>query len=168
MRLFEIAQDYAEIIDDLYDADGNENPQALARLEANQLNLEAKSIAIASWIKNMEIEKAQITECKKQIDDAKKNMIEREKSLEAKINRWNGALKHEMETRGMTEIKCPYFVLKIKKNPPALDVVDDNAIDEEYRVYDWKLDRSRMLSDLKVGVIIAGASMSQKTRLEIK
>ena len=168
MKLFEISQEYSQILDELYDDEGNENPQALAKLEENQVNLEKKAIAIASWIKNMEIEKAQITEAKKQIDEAKKNMIEREKALESKITRWNGTLKNEMETRGINEIKCPYFVLKLKKNPPGLDIPDEEAVDEEYRVYDWKLDRSRMLSEIKQGVVIAGATMHQKMRLEIK
>jgi len=168
MKLFEISQEYAQIINELYDDEGNENPQALARLEENQVSLEKKAIAIASWIKNMEIEKAALTAAKKEIDDNKKNIIEREKALESKIKRWNGSLQHEMETRGINEIKCPYFVLKLKKNPHSLDVPDEEIIDEDYRVYDWKLDRARMLSDMKNGVIIDGAAIQQKMRLEIK
>lgn len=168
MKLFEISQEYNAILNDLYDDEGNENPQALERLGENQLKLEEKAIAIASWLKNLEVEKAQITAAKKEIDEAKKNMIDREKTLENKIGRWNGYLQHEMESRGINEIKCPYFVLKLKKNPHSLVVPHEELIDEQYRVYDWKLDRTRMLSELKNGVVINGASLQQKQRLEIK
>jgi hypothetical protein len=170
VKLFEISQEYHAIIDDLYDDEGNENPQALARLEVNQVKLEEKAIAIASWLKNLEIERASINAAKREIDEAKKNMIERERAIENKISRWNGYLQSEMETRGIKEIKCPYFVLKLKKNPPSLCVndADDESIAEEYRVYSWKLDRARMLNELKNGVIIDGARLEQRMRLEIK
>ena len=101
MKLFEIAQEYQEIINELYDEDDNENPQAIARLEANTMALEKKSLSISSWIRNMEIEKETLCEAKRQIDQAKKNILARERALENKIDRWKGYILNNMEARGI-------------------------------------------------------------------
>lgn len=168
MKLFEIAQEYQEIINELYDEDDNENPQAIARLEANTMALEKKSLSISSWIRNMEIEKETLCEAKRQIDQAKKNILARERALENKIDRWKGYILNNMEARGIKEIKCPYFVIKLRKNNPSVDDYAQDQIPDEYWIIERKLNKLKMLSDMKVGVIIPGAELKQNMRLDIR
>lgn len=161
MQLYKIASEYEQIIDELYDEEGNMNPQALIRLEANEAALESKAIAIASWIKNMSAEKDAI-------EQAKKNMLDREKALKNKIDSWKDYIKQNMERRGIQEIKCPHFVLKIKKNPEAVDDYDADNIPEEYKKYTVSLDRVLIKDHIHNGVVIPGARLKQDTSLSIK
>lgn len=161
MNLYQISNDYAMILNELYDEDGNENPQALARLEENEVALQKKAVSLAAWIKNMEAEKDAISEARKQ-------MSAREKALDAKIDRWQEYLKFNMESRGIFEIKCPQFELKLKKNNPSVDAYNEDEVPDEYWVVTKRLDKVKMLSEMKNGVVIPGANIARKMRLEIK
>lgn len=168
MQLFKIAQEYDHILHDMYDDEGNENPQALAKLEENTLNLQNKAIAISSWVRNMEAEKSGIQGIKKEIDEAKKNILARERALENKIDRWKGYIKDEMEKRDISEIKCPYFVIKIHQNPASVEEIKEEDIPNDYWIISRKLDKTKMLFEMKNGVIIPGAKLKKGTRLSIK
>lgn len=161
MRLYEIATEYEQIINDLYDEEGNENPQALAKLEGTEIALEKKAIAIGSWIKNMIAEKEAIA-------DAKRNMYERERSLTTKIENWKQYIKENMERCGISEIKCPYFVLKIKKNPQSVDDYNFDEIPEEYKKIKVELDKAKLRMEMMNGVVVPGARLKQDTGLQIK
>jgi Gp157 protein len=161
MKLYEIAKEYEQIINELYDDEGNENPQALAKLEANEIAMEKKAIAIASWIKNMIAEKEAIAE-------AKRNMYERERSLSKRIDNWKQYIKENMERRGISEIKCPYFILKIKKNPQSVDDYNFDEIPNEYKKVSVELDKAKLRLEMMNGVIIPGARLKQDTGLQIK
>jgi hypothetical protein len=168
MKLFEIATEYQHLINDLYDEDGNENPEAVIKLEENQLALEKKAIAIASWIKNMELEAASLKGIKKQIDEAKQNVLDREKRLTNIIDRWEGYIKDNMEMRGIKEIKCPYFILKLLNKAPSVEIYNEDEITDDYLVITKRPDKIKMLEHMKEGILIDGARLKKGMRLQIK
>lgn len=165
MRLFEINREYEQILDELYDEDGVINPQALTRLEENQMTMEKKVIAISSYIKNLESEQ-------EAIEQAKKAMSLREKRLKEKVADLQGYLLNNMEQRGITQVKCPYFDIKIKKCPPSVndDTLNMDLLPEEYKrtKIEIKPDKVAMLRDMKEGIIIPGASLKTNMRVEIR
>jgi hypothetical protein len=163
MNLYQISNDYVEILNDLYDSEGNVNETALARLEQNEVAMEKKAIAIASFIQNMKAEK-------EAIDGAKKQMVEREKRLQKRIDDLMGYLQVNMDKRGIKNITCPYFEIKIKKCPPSVDIFDEDSIPQEYKrtKVEVKPDKIKMLAEMKEGVIIPGANLQQRLTVDIK
>lgn len=163
MNLYQISVEYQNILSDLYDDEGVINEQALAKLENNELALEKKAIAIASFIKNMDAER-------EAIDAAKKAMSEREKRFKKRIDELEGYLLSNMETRGINHVSCPYFDIRVKKCPPSVDVINEDEVPPEYTRTKTEvlLDKVKMLQEMKVGVIIPGVALKQNLKLDIR
>ena len=163
MKLYLLTQEYEEILDELYDKNGVINEKALLRLENNQADVEEKSIAIASFIKNIEAEYIAI-------EKAKRAMLERQKKHKKKIEDLKAYLLSNMERMGINKITCPHFEIKLKKCPPSVNVMDEDILPEEYKrtKTEVTIDKEKILQEIKEGVIIPGVSMKQNLRIEIK
>ncbi len=79
-----------------------------------------------------------------------------------------------MTSFGITEVKCPYFTLRIKNNPYSTDIVSEKDIPEKYMKsrevikMEVKPDKNLIKEDvLKTGIQVPGAYVAQKTKLEI-
>lgn len=135
------------------------------RLEKNEMSLEAKAVAIASYIKNMDAERDAI-------NTAKKAMTEREKRYKKYCDDLQGYLLSSMERRGFTSIKCPYFEIKIKKCPLSVDddKIDMDLLPDEYKRVKTEVspDKIKILSEMKEGVVIPGAALKQNMTLSIR
>lgn len=165
MKLFEISREYEEILNELYDEEGNINEQALIKLEHNEVAMEKKAIAIASFIQNLNAEREAIAK-------AKEGMAEREKRYKKKMDELQGYLLFNMEKRGMNEVKCPYFEIRLKKCPLSVDddTLDMDLLPDEYKRTKVKVepDKVKILQEMKVGVIIPGVHLKQNLKLEIR
>ena len=79
-----------------------------------------------------------------------------------------------MDRLGKDEIKTDLFTAKFKKNPPALNVIDESKIPEKYFVIippvpqSLALDKKAVKDALKDGLKIEGAEITVGRRLEIK
>jgi hypothetical protein len=163
MKLYEINKEYEDILNDIYTEDGEINQGALMRLEQNDLAMESKAIAIASYIKNMDAEREAISA-------AKKAMAEREARYKKRTDELQGYLLFNMEKRGLTHVKCPLFEIKLKKCPPSVDILDESLLPTEYlRTKTETLpDKVKMLTEMKMGVLIPGAGLKNNMKLEIQ
>lgn len=82
-------------------------------------------------------------------------------------------LKQNMERAGIEKIECPLFKLTIKKNPPAVQIVDPLSLPAEF----WKTpepkppvpapDKAKIKEALQRGEV-TGARLTQSTRLDVK
>lgn len=164
LTLFEIAKEYRHITDVLMDS-GVDEQTLNDTLEAESWDLELKAQNYGFVIRNLEATAASIKE-------AEKLMAERRKALEARAMHMTERLKTGMEIAGVSELSCPYFAIKIKKNPPAVDVWDEKQVPEQY----WRqpepppkvIDKAAIKADLNAGIEVPGAMKVQGTRLEIK
>lgn len=163
MKLYEINKECEDILNDLYDENGEVNQQALVRLEQNELELEKKAIAVASFIKNLDAEREAIT-------IAKKAMAERESKYKKRSEELQGYLLFNLEKRGITNISCPYFEIRVKKCPASVDIMDETIIPEEYmRTKTETLpDKVKMLQEMKAGVLISGVALKHNLKLDIQ
>ena len=164
MKLFEIANEYERLLDDIYDKDtGEVNLNAVETLDSLEVEAKEKGIAIATYIKNIDADR-------KAIEEAKKAMAERETALDNRVKYLTQYLQLNMEKFGITELSCPYFVVKLKKNPASVDDYNPSLIPDEYKrtVTEVKLDKRKILEDLKQGVVIPGAAIKQSNRLDIR
>jgi len=106
------------------------------------------------------------------IKAAEKQMAERRKAIEAKAERIRNYLKDNMARTGITKIDCPYFALSLRNSPPAVEVINADEIPAQY--FDIPeppapvLNKNRLKDDLKNGVIVEGARLTQGSYLQIK
>ena len=105
-----------------------------------------------------------------EIDRLKALKADREK-VAAGLHKY---LLDNMERAGISKIDCPLFSISIRKNPPAVEILDPLSLPGQY----WRIptpkpperapDKAMIKSDLLAGVDVLGARMVQGCRLEIK
>ncbi len=164
MKLYEIANEYEVLLDQTFnDETGEVNENALVELNQIKESIEQKSIALASYIKNIEAER-------KAIEEARESMDKREKYLKNKVSYLTDYLHFNMEKCEITEIKCPYFQIKLKKCPLSVNVLDENIVPNEYKneKLTITLNKIKIKEELLAGVVINGVELKQNTRIEIR
>ena len=88
-------------------------------------------------------------------------MHERMKRLELRVDRKRELVATVMERAQIKRMTEPDFTLSLRQGQPKLVVVDESAIAEDYwRPQPPKLDRRRLLDQLKTGTVIDGATLS--------
>jgi hypothetical protein len=164
LTLFEIAKEYRHITDVLMDS-GVDEQTLTDTLEAESWDLELKAQNYGFVIRNLEATAASIKE-------AEAAMAARRKALEKRAMHLQERLKTGMEIAGVSELSCPYFSIKIKKNPPAIDIWDEKQIPQKYLVQapppPPSIDKKAIKADIDAGVDVPGAMKVQGTRIEIK
>lgn len=164
MKLYEIANEYQDILEQSFDQEtGEVNENTLSKLDEISVQLHEKGIAVASYIKNIDAER-------KAIEDAKKSMAEREAKLDKEIDFLTQYLQNNMEKCGITEIKSPYFVIKLKKCPFSTDIINESLIPDEYRKVKAvvTIDKVKLKEEMLAGVVVPGALLKQNNRIEIR
>lgn len=82
-------------------------------------------------------------------------------------------LKLNMESAGIDKIECPLFKIAIKKNPPAVEIIDEKQIPIEYWVTPEpkpplpRPDKTAIKKAIQAGQEVAGTKLVQATRLDI-
>ncbi len=117
--LFQIAAEYAAAAAAMADSDLDE--QTIAdTLEGMAGDVEAKAVAVASVIKNIEAEANAIKE-------AIAAMQARQKAAEARADRLRDYLMGALEQCGIKRVSCPHFAIAIKAKPASV-VIDDATL----------------------------------------
>lgn len=160
--LYEISIEYQEFINSIDDCE-EFTEQHLATLSAIQGDLKEKAINIGSYIKNIDAEY-------QAINMAIADMEKRQEKILKKANKLREYLKTNLEQCEIREVKSPYFDIKIKNNPLSVDIFDESLIPSEYKeeIVLNRIDKRRLSDALKNNFTIPGASLAQKTRLEIR
>lgn len=164
LALYEISTQYLADLNKLNELELDEQT-FLDTLEGLSGELEQKAINVAMYIKNLEVSADAIKQ-------AEKSMADRRKAIESKNERIRKYLLENMLKTGITKIECPHFVLSVRKNPASVDVLMQDQIPDEY--FDIPdplpptLNKKRLAEDLKAGVLIEGARLTQGNSLQIK
>lgn len=80
----------------------------------------------------------------------------------------------QMEVAGIERIECRLFRLTLKKNPPAVEVLDERQVPAHYWVTpepkppEPRIDRTAVKAAIKAGIDVPGARLAQANRLEVK
>jgi len=164
LTLYTIADQYLQDLQKLQDMDLDEQTFA-DTLESLSGDLEVKATNVAMFVRNLEANA-------ESIKAAEKQMAERRKAIESKAERIRNYLKNNMARTGITKIDCPYFALSLRNSPPAVEVINADEIPAQY--FDIPeppapvLNKNRLKDDLKNGVIVEGARLTQGSYLQIK
>lgn len=100
--------------------------------------------------------------------------IERLQLLKAerksRAQRLHDAVKRYMEMVGTSEIVTDLYTVKVRRNPPKVEITDELVIHKEYKreVIEYKVDKKAIAEALKAGVVVDGARLIQTNRLEVK
>jgi hypothetical protein len=164
LTLYTIADQYLQNLQKLQDMDLDEQT-FVDTLESLSGDLEVKATNVAMFVRNLEASA-------ESIKAAEKQMADRRKAIEAKAERIRNYLKDNMARTGITKIDCPYFALSLRNSPPAVEIINANEIPAQY--FDIPeppapvLNKNRLKDDLKNGVIVEGARLTQGSYLQIK
>jgi hypothetical protein len=168
MNLFKLANEYKEAYDHLMSID--EMPEEVIRdtLEGLGGTFEENVLSLLNHIKNTEYE---IVGIKAAIDDFK----EKKERLEKHVKSCENYILNSMSLANIKEIsrldKSFYkFGASTRLSPHALDIIDEKLIPENYYVTKviTSVDKAYVKSDLKKGIDIPGAQLTQGMSLVIK
>jgi hypothetical protein len=166
LKLYEIEQNYLAALDLFTDPDQEIPPEVVAdTLEAIEGEFEIKAVRVAAFAKQMEAEAEAIKE-------AADRMEKRRRSLEARARWLKDYVKIGLEAMGRKKLDCPWFVLSVANNPPAVVIFDENAIPAEFmRVPEPPPpapDKTAIKAALAAGREVPGARLVNGTRLAIR
>lgn len=162
MTLYDLTQEYAQLLEMAEDADLD--PQVLAdTFEGLDGEIEEKADGYAKVIAQL---KADAGGLEKEIE----RLTKRKESLEGNIKRMKDSLEGAMKTTGKTKFKTKFFSFWIQKNTPSLKLdVTDDAVPAKYRIpQPDKIDREQIKKDLKAGMEVEWAHMEQTESIRIR
>ncbi len=162
--LFILAQQYRADADKL--ADLELDAQTVKdTLDAMGGELELKACATAMVVRNMEALAAQIK-------DAEKVMADRRKAIESRAASLSAYLLANMAYAGIQSIDTPHFAIRLKANPPSVQIEDDRLIPAEFMrqpaAPPAAPDKAAIKVALQKGIDVQGARLVQGSRVEIK
>ena len=87
-----------------------------------------------------------------------------------RAERLENAVKRHMEMLDVKEVVTDLYTLKLRKNPPKVEILDEIMIAKEYLVEKttYSADKKAIADALKNGVPVDGARLINTTRLEVK
>ena len=154
-----------QIIDDMINegCSDAEMQEAYALLGQLDENFQEKAINVAMYVRNLETESAAIAE-------AEKAMSARKKALNNKADRLKSYLLSEMQRTQTKQIKCPYFVLSLRKTPASVRIAP-NAVIPDYLLAPPKpqeADKRAIKEAIEKGLVIEGVTLESGETLSIK
>lgn len=159
MKLYEITQDYAQLLDM---ADSMDETLFSDTLSAIEEVLEDKVENIGKMIRCLEADA-------EAIKAEEKRLADKRKSIENKISSIKSYVQHELEVAGLNKVKRPTITISIQANPPSVLVKDESLIPSHYMIpVAPKLDKKAVLSFLKEGGEVPGCEITQSRSVRIK
>jgi len=90
----------------------------------------------------------------------------------ARSERMRAAVMRYMNDMDLTEIVTDVFTVKLRRNPPSVEVEHEALVPKEYRVIKTiekeSIDKKAIADALKNGIPVDGCRLLTKTRLEVK
>ncbi len=163
MNLYNLSKEYQEAFEELTSYEEFSDDMIRDTLEGLVGELKDKMINLASFIKSLEAEE----EC---LNNALQNMEIRRARMDDKIESLNNYLQQNMENSNIKDISCPWFDIKIRKNPPSVHVLDEFCIPKEYIIEKivTQIDKEAIKNAINSGLDVPGAEIIQLNRLVIK
>ncbi len=159
MKLYELAQNYAQLLEMAEEMESEALVDTLASL---QDAIEDKAENIAKLIKNLEADA-------KIIKEEEQRLAERRRAIEAKVDKLKMYLQEQLEIAGLQKVKRPTITVAIQANPPSVDVIDETLIPADFLIpQPAKVDKKSILERLKKGESVPGAKLVQGRGVRIR
>ena len=164
MKLYEIENEYLTQVDSIIiDEDTGEITENLNWDESLSHTFRDKCVAVAAYFKNIEAEAEAIRK-------AEGEMLKRRRSLEKRERSLREYLLVNMKRCGFDKVHSPHFDISIEKNPPHVEVMNDQDIPPEFKTVEivTKIDKIAIRNAIKEGREVPGARMVQDEKLKVK
>lgn len=158
MKLYELSNEYLEVLDLLSEEENVELNDLLLKIDEE---IELKAENIGKVLKSLEGNVAALK-------DEEKRLSNRRRGIENNIKNLKSYLENEMIAVGKKKFKTDLFSFGIQKNPPSLDISNEDNIPDEYYELTRSLIRRDLLKDMKEGLVIDGVSLKQSESLRIR
>ncbi len=154
LSLYQITQKYMQTIEYLFDTEDNDINYHLIDEALNQIKgeMKEKSLNVAAFFQNLEEE----VKTMRNYEDA---MADRRRHLENKVNVMRDYLRKNMEASGISEIKGPEFVIKLRRSPPKVVIDNEEMIPQSYLDYRPKINKTAIKNAINEGVEVEGAHL---------
>lgn len=159
MNLYGISAEYQMLL-----AKDNYSAEDMDRLNNLSISVKEKAVQVAAYILNQHADL-------QAMEEAIKKMRDRHAKLADKLIYLNDYLKTQLINCDIKEITDhPEFELKIKNNPPKVDVYDQTLIPDAYTVKTElvRIEKRLIKDAIDQGIEVPGARVIQELRLEIK
>ena len=159
MKLYELAQNYAQLLEMAEEMDTDAIVDTLSAL---QDAIEDKAENIAKLVKNLEADV-------KVIKEEEQRLAERRRVIEVKIERLKTYLQEQLEVAGLQKVKRPTITVSIQNNPPSVDLIDETLIPADFLIpQPAKVDKKSILERLKKGESVPGVTLKQTKGVRIR
>jgi len=161
LKLYEITEQYQSALSELAGLELDEET-VNDTLEGLKGDLEAKGRAVGAFIANRE---AEITATK----EAGKKLIERAKSEQVKMDKLKDYLLYNMQVNEITKIRSPDLLIKLRKLPASVKIVDESVIDSSWmnKKITYTINKTAIKAELKAGNPVEGAVLSEGYKVVI-
>jgi Siphovirus Gp157. len=160
MSLYDLTADWQQVYD-MEDLDAETWSDTLESIEGE---IKDKAVNIGYVIKNLEADEVTLAAEIKRLQDKKKAVVKKKQGLK-------DYLQSSMYAVGIDKIKSAVFNIRIQKNPQSLTFDNEEQFmkNEFYDNYfipqPPKLDKKKMIEDLKNGAVIEGVELQQSESL---
>jgi hypothetical protein len=159
LKLYELSQNYIQLLELADSLDEETFKDTLSSLEEA---IEDKVENVAKLVRCLDVDI-------EAIKSEEKRLADKRKALENKVTSVKSYVQHEMEVAGLNKVKRPTVTVSIQANPPSVDVMDESLIPSIYMVpQPSKIDKRAILTALKEGEFIPGASIKQTVGVRFK
>lgn len=160
MKLYEIKESINTLLDYI-EAEGANPEDFKLAIDMLEDELHEKVENIVKYIKNLDGDIAVFKS-----EEARLN--ERRKAMENKAKRLKDYLYDTMKGLNTSSMEAGTFKLRIQANPASVEILNEESIPENFKSYEVKIDKAGILSALKDGEVINGASIKQGEGLRIR
>lgn len=162
MNLYEYTDMHQKALVELQDMD---LPAEVVEDTLNAMvgEIEEKTKSVVAYMRNLGADV-------KAMKNAEQEIKQRRQRIERRIEWTDNYILTNMQANNITEISCPYFLIKPRKNPPAVHIINADELPEEYltTVITQKINKKEIKEAIKAGEVIPGAELIQGWRLDIK
>jgi Siphovirus Gp157 len=160
--LRDIVKSVADLETMLIDSGGEINEEISNALVVKETNLPEKVDSYAFFIERME----KVSEFYK---EKAEQFLLLSKAANQVIDRLESNIDFAMREMNVEELPGNDMTFKFKKNPPSCNIVDESLIETTYKTIEQivKIDKRRILEDLKLGVPVSGATLEQKKKVKL-
>ncbi|MBT4945929.1 MAG: siphovirus Gp157 family protein [Candidatus Marinimicrobia bacterium] len=126
--LYEIARDHQIALDEMLQIEDLPADVLHDTMEALTGEFEAKGLSVAACCKNLDAD----IDALKGVEHI---MAAKRKVLENRVAWMKNYLLGNMIETGIHVISCPEFKISVKNNPPAVVIIDEALIPEDFKAY---------------------------------
>lgn len=160
MKLYELTEQYMDLLDMLETEAGNE--EIAAMLNGMEEAIADKVENICKVMKSLEGEE-------KVIDEEVKRLSQRKSHLTARREHLKRYIENELTKSGIEKLKGTLFNVWLQNNPPSVIVTDEASVPREYFVTPAPLlQKKSLLEALKGGQAVPGVELRQEKSLRVR